>query len=188
MSTRPRQPVRHRIHRRALSLAMMLVALWPGPMLNAGEPGPRAEYLLKSAFLYNIAKFVDWSEHEGTSLVICITNDVFGSTIDSIVGKSVQERQIASRHLTSPQNVHGCHIIFIDMQDRRRAAEFLTTLAGEPIVTVCDQPDCARQGVMINLQKHQDKISLEMNLGAVQRTNLKFSSKLLKLAHILSEP
>lgn len=168
-------------------IVMSLVIPWPGADLNATDPGPRAEYLLKAAFLYNIAKFVEWPDNENTTITVCLTNDAFGATIDSITGKSVQGRPIAVKYAATPQSVRRCHMVFVDMQEGRRGAEFLEALAGEPILTICDQPDCAQRGVMINLQRRDEKIGLEMNLAAIQRTRLKLSSQLLKLARIINE-
>lgn len=169
-----------------LSMAGLLLA---GTWLAAAEPGPHAEYLLKSAFLYNIAKFVEWNGIDGTTpsspLVICMTGQVFGSAIDSIDGKTVQGRTVTVKHPSNGQEARACHILFIENPEGRKAEEVLEAVGGRPILTVCDRPDCAQQGVMVNLQKQEDKIGIELNLDAVQRARLKLSSQLIKLARLV---
>lgn len=169
-----------------LSMAGLLLT---GTWLDAAESGPHAEYLLKSAFLYNIAKFVEWNGGDGTTpdtpLVVCMTGQVFGSAIDSIEGKTVQGRPVTVKHPSNMQEARACHLIFIENPESKKAEEFLEAVGGRPILTVCDRPDCARQGVMINLQKQEDKIGIELNLDAVQRARLKLSSQLIKLARLV---
>lgn len=163
--------------------------LLTGAWLDAAEPGPQAEYLLKSAFLYNIAKFVEWNDTDSgasaASMNICMTGHLFGSSIDSIDGKTVQGRTVSIKYAGNFQEARGCQILFLETQDAKRTDEWLEAVAGRPILTVCDRPDCAQEGIMVNLQKRDDKIGIELNLDAVQRAHLKLSSQLIKLARLV---
>ncbi|MFO0774569.1 MAG: YfiR family protein [Nitrospiraceae bacterium] len=167
----------------------LVCTLSPSTTVQALESGHSAEYLLKAAFLYNIAKFIDWPDAESAPanapLSVCMTGDAFGSTIDSIAGKSVQGRPVVIKHTPNLQDARDCHILFVETNYPRRADEFLEAVSGRPVLTVCDRPDCAQQGVMINLQKREDKISIELNLDAAQRAHLKLSSQLIKLARLV---
>ena len=69
-----------------------LILLWAlllaAQCADAQEAGP-TEYQLKTAFLYNFAKFIEWPADSG-SLNFCILGeDNFGRDIDSIEGKAV---------------------------------------------------------------------------------------------------
>ncbi len=175
---------------RASVILWMLCLCTDGPSRgHASEPGPAAEYLLKTAFLYNVAKFVEWPEDTsappGTPLTLCMTGNAFGATIESLAGKPVQGRPLMIRTRPDKETQGTCDILFIEFKEPAQIAAMLDPIKDRPILTVCDQPSCAQQGIMVNLQRQHDKINIELNLEAAQRARLKFSSQLIKLAHVV---
>jgi hypothetical protein len=58
----------------------------------------------------------------------------------------------------------------------------LSTVRGASVLTVADALGAARQGVALNMNVVNNKITFEANLTAVRAANLKLSSKLLSLA------
>ncbi|MFO0774571.1 MAG: YfiR family protein [Nitrospiraceae bacterium] len=169
-----------------LSIAIVLL---DGAWLFAAESAAQAEYMLKSALLFNIAKFVEWPDSDtappGSPLTFCMTGNQFSGTIDGIAGKTIQGRSVAVKNIAAPRDAGGCHLLYVDMLDGKRTEELWDVVAERPILTVCDRPHCAQQGVMINLQKRDEKIGLELNLDLAQQSHLKLSSQLIKLAHLV---
>jgi len=148
-----------------------------------------AEYTLKAAFLYNFTKFVEWPEAAGPKgtdpFTLCLVGDAFGSSIDSLEGKAVRGHPLAIRKNPPTSAFKNCHLLFVSTEDIPR---FITTLAGlqtSPVLTVCDSPGCAEHGLMINIRMSDNRVSIEVNLEAIQHTPLKVSSQLLKLARIV---
>lgn len=162
-------------------------------LVDTGPPAwaqePKGEYVLKTAFLYNIAKFVEWpdgvSPKSSDPLTLCVAGDAFGSSIDSLEGKEVRGHPITIRKNVSRSSIKTCHVLFFSNEEVPGLAAALNDLKNSAVLTVCDSPGCAERGLMINLRLIDNKVSIEVNLEAIQRTPLKVSSQLLKLARLV---
>ena len=141
------------------------------------------EYRLKAAFLYNFALFTEWPADMGSTLNLCVYGrDPFGEEIDALQGKPVGARRIVVRRVTSAEGLSGCQVVFIGNPAGDGIRGVLSTLRGATVLTVADAPGAARQGVALNMNLVNNKITFEANLTAVRAANLKLSSKLLSLA------
>ena len=79
----------------------------------------RIEYALKSAFLYNFCRFIDWPDSAFASpsepFIIGIAgDDPFGSLLtEAIKGKKYHNRPIRIDHFRGPGDIKRCHLLFI---------------------------------------------------------------------------
>lgn len=154
------------------------------------EAGLR-ESLVKVAFLYNFARFTDWPatafQAPVTPIRFCVLgDDPFGAPLDAIAAKRIRGRSIAVRRLASTRDAARCHVLFVSRSEIPRLAEILASLRGLPILTVADVADFARSGGIINLKTVNGKIRFEVNLDAARLAGLRFSSRFLNLATIVS--
>jgi hypothetical protein len=174
---------------RWLALAVALALLLPAGESLRAQPAGSAEYLLKAAFLYNIAKFVEWpatATPDGSApITFCMVGEAFGDAIASVDGKQIHGRPIAIKRDPSIQSVKDCHLLFISETEFGKSAATLAAVKGSPVLTVCDAARCAEQGVMVNLQLTDNKVKLEINVDAVQLAPIKISSQLMKLARLV---
>lgn len=148
------------------------------------------EYLIKAAFLYNFAKFTQWPEEAFSGpqapLRICVLGaDPFGAALDSIVGKSVQNREVVTARLATGSDAGGCHLLFVAESEQDRLSGILEGLVVRPILTISDMKDFAKSGGMINLKVAENRIKFSINLGVARDAALNFSSRLLNLAEIV---
>lgn len=155
--------------------------------VDALESGEEA---VKTAFLYNFAKFVDWPpesfKNESSPFVLGIVGvDPFGASLDTLKDKTVKGRKLIIRKLPRLENFEDCHILYISGSEKGSLKNLLTVLKNYNILTVSDLDRFAQQGGMIGLVKSEGKISFEVNIETVQHSRLKFSSQLLKLAKIV---
>jgi hypothetical protein len=156
-------------------------------VLLAIVPAARAEdlpeYRIKAAFVYNFALFTEWPAELGPVLNLCILGqDPFGKEADELQGKAVGARRVGVRRIGIRDSLEGCHVVFIAQSALDGLPLVLDRLRGNPVLTVADSADAARQGVAINMSTGQAKISFEANLKAARNAGLKLSSKLLRLA------
>jgi hypothetical protein len=141
------------------------------------------EYRLKAAFLYNFVLFTEWPADIGSTLNLCVYGrDPFGEEIDGLQGKPVGARRIAVRRVTSTEGLSVCQVVFIVSPSGDGISRVLSTLRGATVLTVADAPGAAGQGVALNMNVVNNKITFEVNLTAARAANLKLSSKLLSLA------
>ena len=190
----PRDLTDHRTNQERVRLTMaalclMLLCLMSNGM-HAQAQESSAEYQLKAAFLYNFAKFVEWPfdtfPDRTTPFTICaLGNDPFGSSLDAIAGKTVRDRELVIKRIRSGGAVTGCQILYVSPKEFPQVTDLLRTAQKSPMLTVCDLGACAESGLMLNMRMADNRVQLDINLEAVQRTPLKISSQLIKLTRIV---
>jgi YfiR/HmsC-like len=163
---------------RSWCLGLALIAFAPAAVSN-----DLPEYRLKAAFLYNFALFTEWPANIGSTLNLCVYGrDPFGEEIDALQGKPVGDRRIAVQRVTKSEGLTICQIVFIASPSNDGISRLLSSLRGATVLTVADVPGAAKQGVALNMNVVNNKITFEANLTAARAANLKLSSKLLSLA------
>jgi hypothetical protein len=181
-----------------LVLACFRVHVWPKIVivlvlmvasLQAGADGtPVSEYQLKAVFLFNFAKFVEWppqaSGDTHDPFIICVLGDnPFGPSLDDVVsGKTVANRPISIREVSSPQQSQKCRILFISASERKRTRAILDALKGFSVLTVGDTEDFVANGGIVRFKVKDARVRIEIDAEAAERANLRISSKLLSLA------
>ena len=163
-----------------------------GGVSNAcAESSSSREYLIKAAFLYNFAKFVEWpAESFKDDLsplnLYVLGEDPFGAAIDSIKDKTIKGRKLVIKRCNKIEDVKGCHILFVSASEKGNLRHILNALRNSNVLTVSEIEGFARQGGIINFIITEKRIHFEINPDEAQRSKLKISSQLLKLAHIVT--
>jgi hypothetical protein len=150
------------------------------------------EYQVKAAYLYNFAKFVEWPEgsfHDSLSPIkICVLGvDPFGKSLDDLRHKSVGNRKLDIARLQQSDQAKACHVLFVSEAEKENMSAILRAVQKKSILTVGETKGFIRAGGIINLIRTGDKVNFEINRDAADRSGLKISSQLLKLATIVKE-
>ena len=146
------------------------------------------EYQVKAAFMYNFAKYVEWPpksfpEADRPFVIGLIGEDPFGAELDQMLkNKKVNERQLVIKRCKQLNELKSCHLVFISRSERGRVDEILRALIGTSVLTVSDMDDFASHGGIIDFAIEDGKVRFDINLASAERSELKISSKLLKLA------
>lgn len=177
---------RPRCHRAAL---ILFLALFPSRSLAAP---PAKEYDVKAVFLFNFAQFVEWPDsafaNKHSPLVLGVLgDDPFGASLDEAVrGKSVDSRPMEVRRFRDVEEAKDCNILFVSASEMTRLRSVLEALKADDVLTVGETDEFARGGGMICFVNRDGRIRLLVNLKAVQAAKLTVSSKLLRVAEIVS--
>lgn len=171
---------------------MILVLLVHWALSNApayGQPAVSDEYLVKSAFLYNFAKFIKWPKNafpdDNAPMVFGVLGkDPFGSHLDLLEKKTVNGRPIVVRRAKSIEQLLHCQVLYISPSEGADLGPVLAGVKGLPILTVSDIPEAACHGGVIGLYKSQSKIRFAIDLRAAGASGLKVSSQLMKLSRV----
>jgi len=160
------------------------------PQTVHAKPDVSREYQIKAAFLFHLAQFVEWpSTVPANGAPFCIGvlgPNPFEDALDKITrGESINGRPIAVRYSRRIQDLENCQIIFIHRDERPRTDEILKKLSGQPILTVGDFDDFARDGGIINFYLKDNKVSFEINPSVAKRERLKISAQLLRLGKVV---
>lgn len=157
--------------------------------LQAAAPS-QGEYALKSVFLYNFCRFIDWPESAFASpneplIIGIIGDDPFGSLLNEAVeGEKYHNRPIRIDHFRSPGDIKRCHLLFVSTSEGARVDQVLAAVAGKSVVTVGETEDFLDRGGMIALTAERNRVRLRINAAALHSANLAVSSKLLRVAEI----
>jgi hypothetical protein len=172
-----------------VALLAWALALAAGPLAAEAD----LEYPVKAAFLFNFTKFVDWPADafagEKSPLNLCVYGgDPFGKALDDLVAnETVGGRPIAVRRVGRGADLKACHVLFLSRAERERQAEVLADLRGAPVLTVGETDRFLADGGLVNFFLEANRVRFAVDLGAVERSRLKISSKLLRLARVTPE-
>jgi hypothetical protein len=151
--------------------------------LTAAAQDVSLEYRVKAAYLLNFTKFVEWPSsaiETGGPFNVCVAEtNPFGSVLAGFVsGETVAGHTLASRVVRGTAT--SCHVLFIPRDVP--AAQYLRSLANDPVLTVGEAPGFLQQGGMIAFVLDQGRVRFEIDQEAAGRSQLKISSRLLRLA------
>lgn len=165
-------------------LAVLLAASAGGQGLN--------EYHVKAAYVYNLARFVEWPPESFKSATEPMRLCVLGaSPIRPILGEAVQGetidgRKLEVRQLADTAQAAGCHVVFIASSENPRLPSLLRELRRPPgTLTVGEAEDFLREGGAVNFRLENNKVRIEINPRAVAEQKLRVSPNLLSLVRIV---
>lgn len=161
---------------------------------SLGAQGPNVEYRIKSAYIFNFAKFVSWPSASFASpdapiVIGIIGKDPFGIEIDqTIADKTIERHPLRVKRLSESDSIQGCQILFIGDLERKGLPQVIAKAKGLPILTVGEMEDFTDIGGMIRFFQQDNNIRFEINLEPVEGAGLKISSKLLQVAVVKGRP
>jgi YfiR/HmsC-like len=158
---------------------------------SAADAAQSPEYLIKAAYLYNFAMFVEWpsdafARTDSPIVIGVVGSDPFGKALDSTVqNKRINKRPLIVERLHWNQDLKRCHILFVSASETARIAELAERLNGRSVLIVGDTPDLASRGATINFAIEDNRVRFEINVRSARRARLNVSSKLLNLARVV---
>ena len=167
-----------------------------GKMLNVGlllagavicvraEPVDQAVDQLKTAYIYNFAKFIEMpSRSDDKILRICqVGKDDLGGSLQALNQRIAQGREIAVRKDVSPQQLQDCVVVFMGGADVRGLSVIVRQIQLSPLLFISDMPHAVVKGAHLGLIVLDDRVGFDVNLPLLQKSGFKASSQMLKLA------
>ncbi|MDH5639743.1 MAG: YfiR family protein [Nitrospira sp.] len=152
------------------------------------------ESVLKAAFLYHFAKFVEWPEEalprESDPFTICVIGEprMAEAASQFVKDKQIHGRTVVARAATSVTDIEGCHLLFVDATVRQMEKLRAISDSTSPVLTVGESDRFLSHGGMIKLFVEDGKLRFAISPQAAERAQLKISSKLLALGKITGRP
>lgn len=150
------------------------------------------EYEVKAAFIYNFLRYVDWPstafQGPDASINLCVFgHDGVAEAAGALNGRTVKGRRIVAKRVDKIEGLEKCHVLFLGRSEKVRAVGVLAAIRGVPVLAIADFPGFAKSGGTINFVLAGQTVSFEINQESADRSGLKMSSQLLKLAKIVQE-
>jgi YfiR/HmsC-like len=150
------------------------------------------EAQLKAAYLFNFLKFVQWPDSvfdtQDSPIVIGILGkDPFGSVIDELVkNEKIGSHPIIVKRYKNINEVKSCNALYVSSSEGTVLQTLSKDIGTSPILTVSDIDNFSVNGGDIGFYTEGDKLRFTINIKTLQRSDLKVSSKLLRLAKVVS--
>jgi hypothetical protein len=162
------------------------------PLYINAETSKFDEYEVKSAFIYNFIKFIEWPDESTKKQSVPINlyvigHNPFGEALSYMQGKQIRGRSININKTNTLKGLTNCHILFISSSEKGHLHEILKSTKGTNILTIADTEGFAEKGIMINFYTEEERVRFEINLDAARRANLTISSRLLSLSKIVRD-
>ncbi len=178
------------ILRRLIMMAILLTLSGGTCNVAYGEiKGARAKEI-EAAFLIQFSKYVKWPDSafdgpDAPLIVGILGRDPFGSVLDKIARLSkVNGRDVEIRRFDDLLSIKSSHILFVNSSEDESVADVSKVLAGKPVLLVGDSPDFLKFGIINFVMVHK-KIRFNISRENCEKSGLKISSKLLKVAHVI---
>ncbi len=176
---------------RLIAITAVFVVASLAPNLQAKDRLSR-EYLVKAAFLYRIAKFVEWPAESFVDTHAPFTIGILGEepldvALGSIKDKDMRGRRVVIKKSARIEDLQGCHILFIGASKRKYLAQIFDNLKGLNVLTVGEVKNFAEVGGIINFVTAGNKIRMEINVDAARKAGLEISSMLLGVSRIVRD-
>lgn len=155
--------------------------------VGSNAHGADREHQIKSAFIYNFAKFIEWPGGLGDSNSNFVIGIYGASAFEdelqlALAGKSVLGHPIEIEEVRSDSAVRRCRILITGANTEERIFQLLRVCKANGTVLVGESPDFARMGGTVGFAIEAGKVRFDVNLKTAKSDDLVISSKLLSLA------
>jgi hypothetical protein len=176
------------ISRSVVGCCLCVAALSSVPGLAQGPIEDEA--LLKTAFVYNFAKFTRWPtdawEGPDNDLMLCTIGDgLMVRSLARLGSEKVRGRSVTVRALMTESRIDACHMLFISGSVHRHMARIIARVGKAPILTISEIRGFSDAGGIIQLYRAQKRVRFKINLRAATEKRLEISSRLLDLAEVV---
>ena len=149
------------------------------------------DFELKSSFLFNFKKFVDWPQDVKTLpfTIVIYDNPAFADVIERLAkGMNSKENKWIIKHASNIDEISDCNLVYITNKKNSEIVELLQYLQGKSILTVSDNLESfCDLGGMINFNPKTNQHRLDMNIRAARESKIKISANLIELARVVEK-
>jgi hypothetical protein len=146
----------------------------------------------RANFLLNFAFFMQWPQSAFDSASAPLRYCVLGNPeLSSSLKQAVAGEQVAGRPLqfvNAPEQPpwRQCHVLYLDHRAAESMSRVLAEVEGAPVLTVGDTQELVHAGGMVSLVREDGRLHPMINHEAATRAGIQISSKLLRLATLVS--
>ena len=176
-------------------MVFLKVAAFTGILAAAFVAAAGAEQVnennLKAAYVYNLAKFVEWPPqafHDAADPIsICVLGEspVYSALAGAVGGERIDGRKLTVSQYGAIQQMGNCHLLFIASSESRHLRAILQDPKTSGMLTVGEAAGFLEEGGAVNFRLEDNRVRMEVNMNAVEQRKLRISPQLLSLARIV---
>ena len=172
------------------AMQALRLALWSLAALSCGsvasQPTGQTVDRIKAAYVFNFAKFVELPGAEDKFIRLCVLgrDDLNGAML-SLNRRMAQGREIQVRKDVSMDQVRDCSMVFVGESDARLLPLLARQLGSASVLLVSDARQAMDHGAHLSMVFNDDRVEFDVNLINLQKSSIKASSQMLKLARVV---
>ena len=139
-------------------------------------------------FMYNFAKYIQWpADKQNGDFIIGVVGD---SPITEYLTKMATQKKVGDQSIKvevypSASQIKPCHMLFIPEGQSGNFSALKSKLGNQPTLIITEKEGLGKQGSNINFIVVDGKLRFELNKTETEKSNLKISSDLTKLAILI---
>ncbi|MGK7389753.1 MAG: YfiR family protein [Candidatus Cyclobacteriaceae bacterium M2_1C_046] len=142
-------------------------------------------YQLHAVFINSFIKYVKWpDEHSSGDFKIGIVGD--SPIVDHLKKladvKKINGRNIVVETYPSAEQAKNVHILYLPESQAVNLPKVLGKFGTSPTMVITEKDGLGSQGSNINFIIRNGRLAFELNLAAMEKSNLKVSQELTRLA------
>ena len=169
------------------AITIVVFTIYTMGSVYTSEQSKHIEYLLKSATLYKICKFIDWPENkEQKSFVISVLGqNKNNQKIIIPADKKINNKIVIINEINIVEDIKESSILFIANSEKDKISKILKSIKNKNILTVGDTKGYSEKGVMINFHIENNRINFIINYDIIKKSKLVLHSQLFKVGKVL---
>jgi hypothetical protein len=172
-------------------LASLAIGLCPAPAVaqDATEPA------LKSALIFNFARFTSWPDDALPSNAAFVACVVGSREVGQALERAVKDRPVAGHRVEvvsrdgrdAQQSFKTCHLLYVTSIDVKQLARIVSDVRGTPVLTIVDADDSNMRAGIAQLFVDNGRLRFDVDHAQARLCRLQLSSRLLTLASKVRE-
>lgn len=152
-----------------------------------GQPDVKqAEAHIKTVYLYNFSKYVEWpTEYSSGNFIIGVVNGspaLLAELNKMAASKTAGSQKFVVKNYQSASEIDKCNILYVPETSNGQLPDILRKIRGNSTLLVTETVGDAHKGAAINFVLKDSKQEFELNKGNAERCKLVVSSSLSALA------
>ncbi|MBC7708438.1 MAG: YfiR family protein [Rhizobacter sp.] len=165
-----------------MSLATLLVAT--APLVVSAQSAATLPANDVAELIVNIARYSSWPKMVSLkSLTVCYAHGGAAPVMAPIAANDwvVKGMTVNWLAISSPKQIVGCNIVWLNFDVRPSPRAWIAAVTDQPILTLSNYADFAADGGIIGAYRVGPDWRFEVNLEALQRSQINISAVALRL-------
>lgn len=145
-------------------------------------------YQLHSVYMYSFIRYVQWppEDMEGDFIIGVLGDSPIIEHLEKMAStKKAGSRDIVIKKFGSQAEISETHMLFISKELNNQLASIVKSKGKMHTLLITEEEGMASEGSNINFVVRKDRLAFELNKSAMQRSSLKVSNELTRLAIII---
>ena len=138
-----------------------------------------------AALSLNLARFTTWPERRSSALYLCVIGDnVVQESFANMNNNTINNKALRIINRSRLRHLYQCQLLYVSTLKQNILRQVLMELQDLPILTVGEDMEFLKAGGMVALENIDGKMQININLPAIEQSDLVMSSRILKLANM----